>query len=173
MIAVTGATGTVGREVVTEVRATGASVRAITRDPRAARLPDGVDVVGADLSEALTLEPALEDVDAVFLVWPFTTPEGAPAILDAIARHARRIVYLPSAGGQRPEPEGMFHAECSIPRTVIRRRSALPKPGPSSASGPPVLAAQRRWRAGSARHRADVPVLAGGRPPTPRPNHVT
>lgn len=111
MILVTGATGTVGGETVKQLLATGASVRAMTRDPRAARLPDGVDIVGANLSELLTLEPALDGVEAVFLVWPFTSAEGAPAILDAIARQARRLVYLSSAGGQRPEPEGMFHAD--------------------------------------------------------------
>lgn len=111
MILVTGATGTVGRETVSQLLATGAEVRALTRHRHAERLPGTVDVVAGDLSEPSTLGPALQGVDAVFLVWPFTTAESAPAVLDAIEREARRLVYLSSAGGQRPDPSGMFHAD--------------------------------------------------------------
>jgi uncharacterized protein YbjT (DUF2867 family) len=111
VILVTGATGTVGGEVVAQLHAAGVPVRAVTRSPAEARLPDAVEVAGADLSQPHTLEPALRGVDGVFLVWPFTSVEDAPAALDAIAHHTRRLVYLSSAGGQRPEPEGMFHAD--------------------------------------------------------------
>jgi uncharacterized protein YbjT (DUF2867 family) len=111
VILVTGATGTVGRQTVSQLLGAGAAVRALTRDPVAARLPRDVDVVGGDLSDPDTLAPALEDVEAVFLIWPFTTTEGAPAVLDAIERETRRLVYLSSAGGQRPDPVGMFHAD--------------------------------------------------------------
>ena len=111
MILVTGATGTVGRQTVLQLLATGAEVRALTRHPEGARLPGAVEVMGGDLSEPGTLAPALKGVDAVFLVWPFTTAEGAPAVLDAIERETRRLVYLSSAGGQRPDPAGMFHAD--------------------------------------------------------------
>jgi uncharacterized protein YbjT (DUF2867 family) len=111
MILVTGATGTVGRQTVSHLLATGAEVRALTRHPDAARLPGGVDVVPGDLADPSTIAPALKGVDAVFLVWPFTTTESAPAVLDAIERETRRLVYLSSAGGQRPEPVGMFHAD--------------------------------------------------------------
>jgi uncharacterized protein YbjT (DUF2867 family) len=111
VILVTGATGTVGGEVVAQLHSAGVPVRAATRSPAAAHLPDTVEVAGADLSEPDTLEAALHGVDAVFLVWPFTTVEHAPAALDAIASHTRRLVYLSAAGGQRPEPVGQFHAE--------------------------------------------------------------
>jgi uncharacterized protein YbjT (DUF2867 family) len=111
MILVTGATGTVGRQTVSQLLGAGAPIRALTRHPDAARLPGGVDVVGGDLSDPDTLAPALEDVEAVFLVWPFTTAEGAPVVLDAVARATRRLVYLSAAGGQRPDPVGLFHAD--------------------------------------------------------------
>jgi uncharacterized protein YbjT (DUF2867 family) len=111
MILVTGASGTVGRQTVSQLLATGAEVRALTRHPDAARLPGGVEVVAGDLSEPTTLAPALKGVDGVFLVWPFRTAESAPAVLDAIERKTRRLVYLSSAGGQRPDPAGMFHAD--------------------------------------------------------------
>jgi uncharacterized protein YbjT (DUF2867 family) len=111
MILVTGATGTVGRQTVSQLLGAGAAVRALTHHPDAAHLPGDVDVVGGDLSDPDTLAPALEGVEAVFLVWPFTTAEGAPAVLDAVEREARRLVYLSSAGGQRPDPVGLFHAD--------------------------------------------------------------
>ena len=111
MILVTGATGTVGRQTVSQLLAAGAPVRALARHPDSARLPGGVDVVAGDLSAPDTLAPALEDVEAVFLVWPFTTTEDAPAVLDAVERETRRLVYLSSAGGQQPDPVGLFHAD--------------------------------------------------------------
>jgi uncharacterized protein YbjT (DUF2867 family) len=107
MILVTGATGTVGRQTVSKLLGAGAPVRALTSRPEKARLPGDVEVVGGDLSDPDTLAPALKDAEAVFLVWPFTTAEGAPAVLDAIERETRRLVYLSSAGGQRPDPVGL------------------------------------------------------------------
>ncbi|MEV0378551.1 NAD(P)H-binding protein [Nonomuraea sp. NPDC050643] len=65
---VTGATGSVGRHVVGHLRAAGHPVRALTRDPSRARLPEGVEVVQGDLSRAETLVPALEGVTGVHLI---------------------------------------------------------------------------------------------------------
>ncbi|POX39797.1 nucleoside-diphosphate sugar epimerase [Streptomyces sp. Ru72] len=97
-ILVVGATGNVGRHVVVQLRAAGAAVRALAREPELAELPEGVKVAGGDLTQPDTLEGALAGSDTVFLIWPFLTTEGAPAVLEAIARHARRIVYLSSSG---------------------------------------------------------------------------
>lgn len=94
MILVIGATGSVGRQVVSQLLDAGADVRALTRDPEAAGLPAGVEVVRGDLADPGGLDAILEGVDAVFLVWPFFSAEGATAVVDAIARHAGRIVYL-------------------------------------------------------------------------------
>ncbi|MCF3102232.1 NAD(P)H-binding protein [Streptomyces roseoverticillatus] len=115
-ILVTGATGNVGRQVVGQLLAAGTAVRALARVPEAAGLPEGVDVVGGDLSEHGTLEGALEGAGTVFLVWPFLTTEGAPAVLEAIARHARRIVYLSSSGvdedaERQTDPINQLHAD--------------------------------------------------------------
>jgi uncharacterized protein YbjT (DUF2867 family) len=80
MILVTGARGNVGRHVVSGLLAEGARVRALTRDPPSGRWPAGIEVVRGDLSDATTLAAALDDVDAVFLLWR-TVQEliGSPA----------------------------------------------------------------------------------------------
>ncbi|MFF3442766.1 NAD(P)H-binding protein [Streptosporangium sp. NPDC002721] len=96
-ILVIGATGTTGRQVVAQSLEAGAEVRATARDPGAAGLPGGVEVVRGDLTDPDSLRAPLDGVEAVFLLWPFATAEGMPAVLDAIATRARRVVYLSSA----------------------------------------------------------------------------
>ncbi|MFI6415690.1 NAD(P)H-binding protein [Streptomyces sp. NPDC050585] len=115
-ILVTGATGNVGRRVVDELREAGAAVRALARDPRSAALPDGVGVVGGDLSRPDTLEAALAGIDAVFLIWPFLTTEHAPAVLEAMARRASHVVYVSSSGvdedaERQTDPINQLHAD--------------------------------------------------------------
>ncbi len=94
-VLVTGATGRVGRQVVAGLLAAGAEVRGLTRDPAAARLPAGVELVAADLTVPESLEAALDDVDAVFLVWA-APPATAPDVVARMAARARRIVLLSS-----------------------------------------------------------------------------
>lgn len=48
---VTGATGNVGRQVVSQLLGTGATVRALTRAPDAADLPGGVDIGPQSLTQ--------------------------------------------------------------------------------------------------------------------------
>jgi len=92
-ILVIGGTGTVGRQVLRRLAATGAQVRALARNPGAARLPSQVEVVRGDLTLSETLDGCLDGIDAVFLVW--TAPAAAVApVLERIAKHARRIVFL-------------------------------------------------------------------------------
>lgn len=107
MIVVTGATGTVGRQVVMQLSEGGLPVRAVTRDPGSARLPAGVEVVRGDLSDPASLEPHLPGADAVLLVWPFTSPQQAAdqgsRVVQVLARHTPRIVYLSAeAAAGRP-----------------------------------------------------------------------
>jgi uncharacterized protein YbjT (DUF2867 family) len=101
-ILVIGGTGNVGRQVVYQLRATGARFRAMTRNPDAAGLPLQVEVLRGDLTVPETLDPCLEDVDTVFLVW-VAPPAAAPAALERIANHARRIVFL-TAPLKTPHP---------------------------------------------------------------------
>ncbi|MET8155819.1 NAD(P)H-binding protein [Sphaerisporangium sp. NPDC005289] len=67
-ILVTGATGTVGRHLVRHLLESGHKVRALTRDPARAALPQGVEVVAGDLTDAAGLAPVLDGVTAAHLI---------------------------------------------------------------------------------------------------------
>jgi len=102
-ILVTGATGTVGRQVVAELLARGHSVRALTRDPAKAAFPDGVEVVQGDLTDPDSLIDALKDVTGLHLITfggaYFAPLETGPRIL-RLAREAgvRRVTVLHGGG---------------------------------------------------------------------------
>lgn len=105
-VLVTGATGTVGRQVVAELLARGHAVRALTRDPARAALPAEVEVVQGDLTEPDSLAPALEGVTGLHLITfggAFFAPlETGPRILDrARAAGVRRVTVL-NGGGPTP-----------------------------------------------------------------------
>jgi len=68
MILVTGATGTVGREVVRLLTEANAKVRALTRDPSKARFASSVEVVRGDFDDVASLEAATKGVEKVFLL---------------------------------------------------------------------------------------------------------
>ena len=68
-------------------------MRALVRNPSAARLPPQVEVVRGDLTLPETLDSGLSGIDTVFLVWTAPADAVAPA-LERIARHARSIVLL-------------------------------------------------------------------------------
>ncbi|APU16148.1 MULTISPECIES: NAD(P)H-binding protein [Actinoalloteichus] len=125
-ILVIGATGKVGRNVVAQLYQEGVAVRAMTRAPEAAGLPDGVDVVRGDLADPTSLTAALAGVRSVFLVWPLLTAELAPAVISSIDAEADRIVYLSSSGvredaERQSDPINQFHAdvEQEIQRTDL------------------------------------------------------
>ncbi|GII95930.1 SDR family oxidoreductase [Sinosporangium siamense] len=145
-ILVIGASGNVSRHVVDGLVAAGAEVRALTRSTSAAAFepPAGVEVVHGDLREPETLRPALDGVQAVFLLWPYTTAEGAQAAVDVIAAPGRHIVYLSamavsedrSPPGERPVGAGgARHPRASRPHLrgmgMRPRRRFLPRYGGS------------------------------------------
>jgi uncharacterized protein YbjT (DUF2867 family) len=124
MILVTGATGHVGREVVRQLASESVAVRAVSRSPSTANLPDGVEVVGADLAEPQSLRPYLDGVNAVFLVWPFVTTGSAAALLDQLPG---RIVYLSSEGVPDDPAEaadGITSMHATIERLIAGRDMA-------------------------------------------------
>jgi uncharacterized protein YbjT (DUF2867 family) len=92
-ILVIGGTGTIGRQVLSQLAATGAQVRALSRNPGAARFPLQVEVIRGDLTTPETLDACLDGIDTVFLVWTAPAAAVVPA-LERITKQARRIVFL-------------------------------------------------------------------------------
>jgi uncharacterized protein YbjT (DUF2867 family) len=106
-ILITGATGHVGKHLISLLHAKGYPVRALVRDrARAAGLPDEVEVVVGDLEQPETLPAALTGVERVFLM---DASHGLDLTKNAVAaaRDAgvQRIVNLSSIGaGLDPMP---------------------------------------------------------------------
>jgi uncharacterized protein YbjT (DUF2867 family) len=118
-ILVTGATGTVGRQVTAHLLEAGAEVRALTRGP--AGLPPAVESAHGDLSVPDSLHAAVQGVEAVFLVWPFASAEGLETVLALAAEHARQVVYLSSAAVRDHERQAEHLIECSgLEWTILR-----------------------------------------------------
>src|SRR5262249_41828518 len=80
------------------------------------RLPANVEVVTGDLTVPESLDAGLQGVGAVFLVWT-APPATAPAVIERLATHARRVVFLssphqtPHPFFQQPNPMAVLHAE--------------------------------------------------------------
>src|SRR4029453_8418208 len=96
-ILVTGATGTVGRQVVEQLSKRGADVRALVREPAKANLPAGVTAVQGDLLDVDSLRGAFSGVSTLFLLNAVAPDEFTQALIALnLAREAgvERIVYL-------------------------------------------------------------------------------
>ena len=115
-----GSTGNVGRQVVDQLSVTGARFRTMSRNPDEAGLPPQIEVVRGDLTVPETLDPCLEDVDTVFLIW-VAPPAAATGALERIANHARRIVFL-TAPLKTPHP---FFQQPNPSRDMVERIERL------------------------------------------------
>ncbi|WP_225031198.1 NmrA/HSCARG family protein [Paraburkholderia sp. XV] len=96
-ILVTGATGTVGRQVVEQLVKRGAEVRALVRDPAKADFPAGVTAAQGDLLDPDSLRRALSGVSALFLLNAVVPDEFTQALIALnVAKDAGvgQIVYL-------------------------------------------------------------------------------
>ena len=131
-VLVIGATGRVGRAVVAELLNAGVPVRALARRPATAGLPAAVEVVAGDLTLPESLDASLQDVSAVLLLWT-APPATAPAVVERLASHAQRVVFLSSPHQtahpffQQPNASATFHADierliaaAGIASTIIR-----------------------------------------------------
>ena len=101
MILVTGATGTVGTEVVKALAGRGQRFRAGYRT-RPQNVPAGQEAVPLDFEKPETLGPALSGVDTMFLLSSTVAPEAA-AVRAAKAAGVRRIVKLSVMRSAREE----------------------------------------------------------------------
>jgi uncharacterized protein YbjT (DUF2867 family) len=110
-VLIAGPTGHVGKHVVSSLVEMGHDVRALVRDPGKASLPAGVDVVRADLSSPPSVAAALGGVERVYLMWPGIAVQ--PGVVEAIAEHAKRVVYLSADVADLADDEQptIFHQE--------------------------------------------------------------
>ena len=120
-ILVTGATGTVGRQVIEQLVKRGADIRALVRDPAKANLPAGVTVVQGDLLDVDAMRGAFSGVSTLFLLNAVAPDEFTQAVIALnLAREAgvERIVYLSVIHGDRyvnvPHFAGKFAVERMI-----------------------------------------------------------
>src|SRR6266571_5046245 len=133
-VLVTGSTGRVGRVLVAQLLDAGVPVRALTRRPAAARLPAAVEVVSGDLTVPESLDAGLHGVGAVFLVWT-APPTTAPAVVERLATHARRVVFLssphqtPHPFFQQPNPMAVLHADIERLIAATGLASTIIRPG--------------------------------------------
>lgn len=102
-VLVTGATGRVGRHVVSGLLDRGVRVRALVRMPLLAGLPDDVEVATGDLTDPDSIADAAKGADAAFLLWPGFTADGADAVVAALTGSVGHVVYLSAARLQGAE----------------------------------------------------------------------
>jgi uncharacterized protein YbjT (DUF2867 family) len=117
-ILVTGATGSVGRLVVDELLALGATdVRALTNNPAKAALPDGVEVVEGYLGRPETLPAALDGVERMYLAPLIRTVHEACRL--AAAAGVRHIVDMAGAKGDHWAQIEEGVEACGVPWTHL------------------------------------------------------
>src|SRR4051812_12607401 len=149
-ILVTGVTGNIGRQVAAQLRAANVLVRGLSRNPQTAEFSGGIDVVRGDLTAPETLEGALDDVDAIFLVWTATLAAAAPAI-DRIAGRVKRMVFLSSPlRTNHPffqQPNALRHVQAGVEDLIEKARIpwTILRPGPFALNC-------RNWWAPQIRH---------------------
>jgi uncharacterized protein YbjT (DUF2867 family) len=162
MFLVTGATGKVGREAVDQLLALGHPVRALSRSPEEANLPEGVDVAAGSPADPASLAAAFDGVTAALVVLSGDVG-GEAANVAAAARAAgtSRIVLLSSAGIEHPMPHGI--AEEHRAAEVVIEESGVPwtflRPGPFHAN--------TSWWIGTVRGTGSVRCWIGNNPGAP------
>lgn len=109
-----GATGSIGREVVTYATSASHQVRALVRDEDRARqlLPEDVELFVGDATDPSTLEAATEGIEAIVLTHAAHSPREAlervdygvvKTLLDVIKARNIRIALMTSFGVTAPE----------------------------------------------------------------------
>lgn len=120
-ILVTGATGTIGRQVIEQLLERGGDVRALVRDPAKATFPAGVSVVQGDLLDVDSLRSAFEGVSTLFLLNAVVPDEFTQALVALnLAREAgvERLVYLSVIHSDRYVNVPHFAAKFAVERMI-------------------------------------------------------
>ena len=119
MMLITGATGTVGSEVVKRLSAHGIQVRAVTRDPRkveAHRLPH-VHVVHGDFEDVESMRRACAGVDRAFLVTNSTARTEEQQVAFTRVAHESGVQHIVKLS--------QLHADVRSPGRFLRYHAAV------------------------------------------------
>ena len=131
-ILVTGSTGVIGTQVLEHLKGANAQVRALTRSPDKARLPEGIAPVKGDLSDVDSVRDAMKGVSTVFLLVSNVPDELTQAVQALnVAREAgvKGVVYFSVIRSDAYTDVPHFTAkyavermieQCAIPATVLR-----------------------------------------------------
>jgi len=129
---IAGATGTVGTQIIENLKGRVSDLRALTRNPAAARFPDGVTAVKGDASQLDEWREALVGVDTLFLLAPGVADELTQTMQALLLAHeagVKGIVYLSVFQSERftevPHFAGKYTVErmieaLGLPVTVLR-----------------------------------------------------
>lgn len=107
MIAVTGSTGKVGRELVAALKKAGAEFKVVARDPVRAAAALGASAVAGDFARPDSLAPALEGAETAFLLPPTDPAQTAweeSFAAAALKAGVGRVVKLSVAGAAKDTP---------------------------------------------------------------------
>ncbi|MCU9953215.1 NmrA family NAD(P)-binding protein [Burkholderia sp. BKH01] len=118
-ILVTGATGNIGRELVTQLKAAGAHVIASSNSGRAV---EGVETRRADLADAASLAHAFQGIDTLFLLLPLQADMvtlAGNAVAAARAAGVTHIVRSSGAGADAASPVAIGRVQGEIDRLVM------------------------------------------------------
>jgi uncharacterized protein YbjT (DUF2867 family) len=131
-ILVTGATGTIGSQVVSLLAERSADVCALSRNPEKSSFPQGVKVAKGDLMNVDSVRATLAETRTLFLLNAVTSDELTQALIALnLARQAgvERIVYFSVIHADRyvnvPHFAGKYTAErmiieMGLPATILR-----------------------------------------------------
>ena len=131
-ILVTGATGTIGSQVLSYLAGRDAQVHALTRSPDTAKLPAAFIPVAGDLADVDALRVAMKGVDTLFLLAPNVADELTQAMLAlSVAKEngIKGVVYLSVFKGDSytdvPHFAGKHTVErmiegLGVPATILR-----------------------------------------------------
>jgi uncharacterized protein YbjT (DUF2867 family) len=120
-ILVTGSTGTIGFEVLSQLEGQAVEVRALTRSPEKAQLPAGITPVKGDLADLDSVRQALTGVSTLFLLAPNVADELTQAMLTLnAAREAgvKGVVYLSVFKGEAYANVPHFAGKKAVERMI-------------------------------------------------------
>jgi nucleoside-diphosphate-sugar epimerase len=136
MILVTGATGTIGRALLTRLIASDQPIRALTRNVARVRADPHVEPVQGDFADPESLDRAMKGASAAFLLSPGgpASIEADRALVDAALRAGvSKLVKLSSIGaGARYTAGADWHTagEQAVRATDMRGRCCAHRPTP-------------------------------------------